>query len=82
MDTARVRRKIAAFSHQEFNTPAFLDAINIDVLVERRGDLFQREDFVWTIVDIADLPEWLQVNRQTLGHLFAPDVSAGAIIPH
>jgi hypothetical protein len=75
MDKAQVRRKIAAFSHHEFNTPAFLDAINIDALVERRGDLFQRDGFVWALVDIADLPEWLQVNRQTLGQLFAPRAS-------
>jgi hypothetical protein len=72
MDEARVRRKIAAFSHQEFNNPAFLEQIDISALVQRQGDFFGRPGFVWAFIDSADLPAWLQANKETLRHLFAP----------
>ncbi len=72
MDEARVRRKIAAFSHQEFNNPAFLATIDIGALVQRQGDFFDRPGFVWSLVDAAELPEWLRANKAALSHLFAP----------
>lgn len=72
MDLARIHRKIAAFSHQEFNNDVFLRGIDIAGLVRTGGDLFQRSGFTWSITSSADLPEWVQSNRRALQHLFAP----------
>ena len=76
MNVAGIRRKVAAFSHQEFNTKAFLDQIDIEALVHSHGDFFQRPGFVWTLVDRGELPQWLRANRQALGHLFSPGGTA------
>lgn len=72
MDEAGLRRKIASFSHQEFNTPEFLDRVDIAGLVKKGGDLFDRPGFVWALCDASDLPRWLQAQRRSLDHLFAP----------
>ena len=68
-DLAGIRNKIAAFSHQEFNTPAFLDAIDIRETVRRRRDLFSREGFVWEVVAIDDLPAHVLSDRRRYRHL-------------
>lgn len=72
MDEAGVRRKIAAFSHQEFNTPEFLGRLDVEATVRRRADLFDRVGFVWDLVDPSELPTWLVENRARLGRLFCP----------
>jgi hypothetical protein len=68
-DLAGVKQKIAAFSHQEFNTPAFLDAIDIQETVRRRRDLFSRPGFVWEVVGIDDLPAHVLCKPQRYRHL-------------
>lgn len=69
-DVAGVRRKIAAFSHQELNHPDFLAAIDIPALIDRRADLFARPGYRWEIVDQSSLPAWVQANHRALAPLF------------
>ena len=69
MDDAAVRRKIGAFSHQEYNTAQFLESIDIPALVAAGGDLFGRPGFVWRIVERESAPAWL-VSQPSLSHLF------------
>jgi GT2 family glycosyltransferase/ubiquinone biosynthesis protein Coq4 len=71
MDEAGIRRKICAFSHQEFNHEDFLRSISIAATVSRRGDLFNRPGYQWEIVDSNELPSWLQANRSALSRLFS-----------
>lgn len=72
MDEAGVRRKIAAFSHQEFNNKVFLSRIDIAALVREGRDFFNRPGFVWKLMSDSDLPLWLRQNRGPLGYLFHP----------
>lgn len=60
MDEAGIRRKIAAFSHQEFNTQAFLSQIDIAAIVREGRDFFDRPGFVWKLMPDSDLPLWLR----------------------
>lgn len=59
-DLAGIKKKISDFSNQEFNNPAFLDSIDIEKIVERRGDFFSRPGFVWGIGSTDDLPRHVQ----------------------
>ncbi len=70
MDESNVRQKIESFAHQEYNTPDFLNALNIEKVVETRSDLFGREDYKWDVVDTDDLPQWVLKNRDSMGHFF------------
>ncbi len=72
MDEAGIRRKIAAFSHQEFNNEAFLNRIDIAAMLREGRDLFERPGFVWKLLPDTDLPVWLRRNRPRLQHLFHP----------
>jgi hypothetical protein len=72
MDEIGIRRKIAAFSHQEFATPEFLNKIDIVKTIRGCQDLFNRPGFCWKVLPDCDLPEWLLANRTTLTHLFYP----------
>jgi hypothetical protein len=72
MDEAGIRRKIASFSHQEFNNEKFLSSIDVSSLVLGGEDLFRRPGFLWSIVDPAELPEWLKTHRRSLERLFLP----------
>src|SRR5882672_2814898 len=73
-DLTGIKQKIAAFSHQEFNTPAFLDSINIRDTVQCRRDFFLRPGFVWDVVGIDDLPAHVRSNPQRYRHLIVePD---------
>jgi len=72
MDEAGIRRKVAAFSHQEFNNESFLGEINIAAMVREGRDLFNRPGFVWKLIPDHDLPAWLRQNRKHFRHLFQP----------
>jgi len=75
-DLTGIKQKIAAFSHQEFNTPDFLDGIDIRETVRGRGDLFSRPGFVWDVVGIGDLPAHVLSNPRRYRHLIVrPDGS-------
>ncbi len=69
-DEAGVKRKIAAFSHQELNTDMVLSRINISSFVRRGADLYNRPGYQWALTDGSDLPQWLLDNRQHLQTLF------------
>ncbi len=79
MDAAGIRRKIAAFSHQEYNASGFLDAIDIRKTVRRGDDLFRRAGFQWKVLPEPDLPAWLHENRRALRHLFCATGLRGRI---
>ncbi|MEB0110440.1 hypothetical protein QN397_03605 [Variovorax sp. RTB1] len=68
-DEDGVKRKIAAFSHQEYNNPEFLGAINIHETVTKRQDFYGRSDFIWDIVDLRALPTRVQRNPKNYRHL-------------
>ena len=72
MDEAGIRRKVAAFSHQELNNAKFLDDLDIRKLVREERDLFDRPGFEWKLLPAADLPHWLLRNRWLLSPLFCP----------
>ncbi|WP_158554650.1 hypothetical protein [Methylovirgula sp. 4M-Z18] len=78
MDDEAIVRKIKAFSHQELNTPEILNKIDVKAIVKQRRDLFDREGFVWDILPVGDLPQWVQENRGNLSYLFAPRFSIRA----
>jgi hypothetical protein len=80
MDEAGVRRKIAAFSHQEFNTDSFLSSINILNTVWNRKDLFGRTGYRWELIDRTELPAWLRYNQCALSRLFFPRSTAERLI--
>ena len=61
-----IKRKLASYSHQEFNQPIVLD--NIDNQIETNKDFIGR-DFIFTI-DETGLPEYILNNREKYAHLF------------
>jgi len=69
MDDAGIRKKIAAFSHQELNTDAVLKSIDVRSFVTRGADLYNRPGYVWGLTDGAELPQWVKNNRQQLRDL-------------
>jgi hypothetical protein len=77
-DLKGIKRKIAAFSHQEFNTPAFLDSIDIRDVVRHRRDFFLRTGFVWDVVGINDLPAHVLSNPRRYRHLIAKQDGSAA----
>jgi hypothetical protein len=72
MEEAGIRRKIAAFSEQEFNNDAFLTQIDTTRMTHKGQELFNRAGVVWKLVPDRDLPVWLRRNRGRLEHLFRP----------
>jgi Glycosyltransferase family 17 len=79
-DLDGVKRKIAAFSHQEFNTPMFLNSINIEETVRHRRDFYSRADYAWDIVGIEDLPSMVRSKPKRYAHLLldCDDQTSGA----
>lgn len=51
-DVAAIQRKIAAFSHQEYNTPDYTDADHLADCIRRGVDLFGRDGV--TLEDLGD----------------------------
>ena len=64
MDNDGILEKLASFSHQELNTPAIRNAINIDEMLIGSKDLFSREGYTWTIGEIETLPECVKDNLE------------------
>jgi SAM-dependent methyltransferase len=76
MDEAAVRAKIRGFAHQEYNAPAFLDAIDIPALLASGKDLYGRAGYAWRVVGRDEAPQWL-ASQPALAHLFAvPSIEA------
>lgn len=76
-DEAGVRRKIAAFSHQEYNNEEFLGKLDIPELIRNRGDLFGRTGFEWQVVDPKDLPDFVLENRQRFNQMILSSDASG-----
>ena len=68
-DLNGIKSKIAAFSHQEHNTPAFLESIDLTEIVRSRRDLYGRPGFVWEVVSPVDLPVHVRSRLRAYGQL-------------
>ena len=72
-DRAGIVAKIRAFSHQEYNTPDFLGALDPDALIAGRKDLFGRSAYSWTIAEETNLPDYVRANPARFAHrILAP----------
>ena len=49
-------------------------------LTKAQDDLKRPEGGAWEIVDCAELPKWLQVNRRKLSRLFYPRTTVGRLL--
>lgn len=73
-DEDAIRRKIDAFSHQEFNKPDFTERVR--ERLERGEDLFGREGFEWRVVPVDEsFPSFVMGNRERLSGLIVPTPS-------
>ena len=70
MSEDAVRAKIRGFAHQEYNSQAFLDAIDIPTLLASGRDLYDRPGYAWRVVDKAEAPRWMR-EQPGLARLFA-----------
>ncbi|WP_418130860.1 DUF5672 family protein [Variovorax sp. 375MFSha3.1] len=70
MSEDAVRAKIRGFAHQEYNSQAFLDAIDIPALLASGRDLYDRPGYAWRVVDKAQAPRWMR-EQADLARLFA-----------
>ena len=73
-DDEAVREKIRAFSHQEFNRPEILDAIDVNAMLASGRDLFGRPGFVWQSVGVDDyFPRALRADPARWAPHIAPN---------
>ncbi|WP_418119419.1 DUF5672 family protein [Variovorax sp. 350MFTsu5.1] len=70
MSEDAVRAKIRGFAHQEYNSQAFLDAIDIPALLASGRDLYDRPGYAWRVVDKVQAPRWMR-EQADLARLFA-----------
>ncbi|CAA2102645.1 DUF5672 family protein [Variovorax paradoxus] len=70
MSEDAVRAKIRGFAHQEYNSQAFLDAIDIPALLASGHDLYDRPGYAWRVVDKAEAPRWMR-EEPGMAQLFA-----------
>lgn len=62
-----IKKKIEAFSHQEFNLPKITNVQNIENSVENMTDLYRRPEMSLTCVPIDDsFPEYIKENKEEL----------------
>lgn len=66
---AGIRKKIASFSHQEFNNRKFLDSINLQRTLSERADFFGRPGFIWEVASESSLPKYVLNNYEKFSHL-------------
>ena len=77
-DEAGIKRKIAAFAHQELNTQDVLSNIDIPQIVQCGADLYNRAGFKWALTTGGELPQWVQANKHRLGSVFCgPSIMQG-----
>ena len=71
MDENSIKNKIRSFSHQEFNTPEFLDNLSVKRILRNKEDLFVRDGYIWDFCPIRTLPKSIRDNtRRYECHLF------------
>lgn len=62
-----IKKKIEAFSHQEFNFDSITNLENISNKIEAREDLFQRQEMSLSVVPIDEsYPEYIKENLENL----------------
>ncbi|WP_431857378.1 hypothetical protein [Azospirillum sp.] len=62
-NTAHVVNKLRNFSHQEFNVDSFLQSIDVDDLIRRGADLFDRSGYRWELWPVDErFPVTLRQN--------------------
>ncbi len=71
-DREGAKRKIAGFSDQKPSSPEPLNRRDVDAVVRRRSDPFDRPGFRWAVVEPKELPLWLVSNRGRMSRLFCP----------
>lgn len=63
----KIKEKIEAFSHQEFNTNSLNTLENIEYSVNNIKDIFHREGIILSVVDVDDsYPEYVKENKDKL----------------
>ncbi len=63
-DENHIKNKIKNFTHQEFNSEAFLNGINIDSIVQAGADVYGRDGYQWAVFPFNDyFPKTIQNNR-------------------
>jgi len=71
MNEEQIRNKIRSFSHQEFNTPEFLENISVQRTLVNKEDLLLRDGFIWDFSPTNKLPKTVRNNpRKYREHLF------------
>ena len=71
MNEEQIRNKIRSFSHQEFNTPEFLENISVQRTLMKKEDLLLRDGYIWDFCSIQTLPKTIRENpRKFQCHLF------------
>jgi beta-1,4-mannosyl-glycoprotein beta-1,4-N-acetylglucosaminyltransferase len=67
-----IKKKIEAFSHQEFNNDSINNIDNISSSIENVRDLFGRKEVTLSVVDIDDsFPRYIRENKDTLSEWIA-----------
>ena len=64
MSNQQILEKIRAFSHQEFNTPEFINDISVKRTLKTRVDLYLRNEHVWGFCKLDSLPQSVRDNRR------------------
>jgi len=63
----QIKKKIEAFSHQEFNIPSINNIENIEDSILNVRDLFNRQEVSLSVVEIDDsFPEYVKENKDLL----------------
>ena len=71
MDENLIKNKIKSFSHQELNTPEFMENLSVERILRNKDDLFLRDGYIWDFCPIQTLPKTIRDNpRKYQGHLF------------
>ncbi len=80
-DDEHVKKKIAAYAHQEGNIPSVLDNIDVEGALARGLDMFGREDYFWSVVpvDVA-CPSYVAENVDRYRHIVAAEIPLDAVI--
>jgi len=62
MDENLIKNKIRSFSHQEFNTPEFMESLSVQRILRNKQDLFLRDGYIWDFCPIKTLPKTIRDN--------------------
>jgi beta-1,4-mannosyl-glycoprotein beta-1,4-N-acetylglucosaminyltransferase len=74
-DQSNFFAKIKAFSHQEYNTPEFLNAVDLQKVLSDGRDVFGRPGHRWAVVPIGPdtTPQYVLENIEEYADLIIPE---------